>query len=46
MKITVFGCGYVGLTTAVGLAEMGNEVLGIDVDREKIDLLEQGLVPF
>lgn len=46
MKITVFGCGYVGLTTAVGLAEMGNEVLGIDVDREKIGLLRQGVVPF
>lgn len=46
MKITVFGCGYVGLTTAVGLAEMGNEVLGIDVDRGKIGLLEQGVVPF
>jgi len=46
MKITVFGCGYVGLTTAVGLAEMGNEVLGIDVDVEKISLLEQGVVHF
>ncbi|MFO0780991.1 MAG: UDP-glucose/GDP-mannose dehydrogenase family protein [Candidatus Gracilibacteria bacterium] len=46
MKITVFGCGYVGLTTAVGLAEMGNEVLGIDVAPDKIELLEQGIVPF
>ncbi len=46
MKITVFGCGYVGLTTAVGLAEMGNEVIGIDVDKEKIELLHQGVVPF
>jgi len=46
MKITVFGCGYVGLTTAVGLAEMGNEVIGVDVDREKIELLKQGVVHF
>ncbi len=46
MKITVFGCGYVGLTTAVGLAEMGNTVLGIDVDKEKIAMLREGLVPF
>ncbi len=46
MKITVFGCGYVGLTTAVGLAEMGNEVIGIDVDVEKIGLLKEGVVPF
>jgi len=46
MKITVFGCGYVGLTTAVGLAEMGNEVLGIDIDADKISLLKQGVVHF
>lgn len=46
MKISVFGCGYVGLTTAVGLAEMGNQVLGIDTNAEKIRLLQRGKVPF
>jgi len=46
MKITVFGCGYVGLTTAVGLAEMGYTVLGIDTDPNKIAMLKKGLVPF
>jgi UDPglucose 6-dehydrogenase len=46
MKITVFGCGYVGLTTAVGLAEMGNRVLGVDTDPKKIALLKKGRVPF
>lgn len=46
MKISVFGCGYVGLTTAVGLAEMGNIVLGVDVDPEKISMLKEGVVPF
>jgi UDPglucose 6-dehydrogenase len=46
MKIAVFGCGYVGLTTAVGLAEMGNEVLGVDVDSARIEMLSKGKVPF
>jgi len=46
MNITVFGCGYVGLTTAVGLAEMGNRVLGVDTDLIKIATLKKGLVPF
>lgn len=46
MKIAVFGCGYVGLTTAVGLAEMGNEVLGVDVNPERIEMLSKGRVPF
>ena len=34
-KIAVIGVGYVGLTTAVGLANLGHEVVGIDVDAEK-----------
>jgi len=46
MKIAVFGCGYVGLATAVGLAEMGNEVIGVDIDEKKLGMLSSGQVPF
>ncbi len=46
MKISIFGCGYVGLTTAIGLAEMGNQVLGIDTNEEKVKLLQKGVAPF
>jgi len=46
MKISVFGCGYVGLTTAIGFAEMGNDVIGIDIDKNKIELLKNGEIPF
>ncbi len=46
MKIAVFGCGYVGLTTAVGLAEIGNVVIAVDTNKQKIQLLQKGEVPF
>ena len=45
MKVTVFGSGYVGLVTGACLAEVGNEVLCIDVNREKIEGLNNGIVP-
>ena len=45
MKITVCGSGYVGLVTGACLAEMGNHVLCLDVDTEKIALLNRGGVP-
>jgi len=45
MKIGVVGAGYVGLTTAVCLAESGNQVICNDVDRDKIELLNDGRVP-
>jgi len=45
MKITVFGSGYVGLVTGACLADVGNEVLCIDIDAEKIDKLNQGVIP-
>lgn len=45
MKVTVYGCGYVGLVTAALLADSGNNVLGIDVDKSKVEALKQGEIP-
>ncbi len=45
MDVTIFGSGYVGLVTGVCLAEVGNNVLCIDVDPQKIELLQSGGVP-
>jgi len=39
MNIAVIGCGYVGLTTAVALALMGHKVIGVDIDKTKVDKL-------
>ena len=45
MKITVVGTGYVGLVSAACLAEVGNHVLGLDVNLEKIQILKEGGIP-
>lgn len=45
MNITVVGTGYVGLVTAVCLAELGNNLYCLDVDARKIDLLNAGQIP-
>ncbi|MEI6869376.1 MAG: UDP-glucose/GDP-mannose dehydrogenase family protein [Methylophilaceae bacterium] len=45
MKITVVGSGYVGLVAAACLAEVGNHVLGLDVNAEKIRILKAGAIP-
>ncbi|MGH8849614.1 MAG: UDP-glucose dehydrogenase family protein [Casimicrobiaceae bacterium] len=45
MKITMIGSGYVGLVSGACLAEVGNDVLCLDVDAGKIDLLKAGGVP-
>ncbi|OAI12138.1 UDP-glucose 6-dehydrogenase [Methylomonas lenta] len=45
MKITVFGSGYVGLVTGACLADVGNQVMCMDVDQSKIDKLKQGIIP-
>lgn len=46
MKLTVIGTGYLGATHAVSMAELGHEVIGVDVDQAKIDTLASGEVPF
>lgn len=45
MKISVIGTGYVGLVTGTCLAETGNEVLCIDINKEKVAQMQNGKVP-
>ncbi|MHA6493822.1 UDP-glucose dehydrogenase family protein [Pseudomonas borbori] len=45
MKVTVFGVGYVGLVQGAVLAEVGHDVVCVDVDSNKIDRLNQGHIP-
>ena len=45
MKIGVVGTGYVGLVTGTCFAEMGNEVMCVDVDQEKVARMQQGQIP-
>lgn len=45
MKVTVFGAGYVGLVQAAVLAEVGHSVVCVDVDQEKVNRLEKGIIP-
>jgi UDPglucose 6-dehydrogenase len=45
MKVTIYGSGYVGLVTGACLAEVGNDVLCVDIDQNKIDMLLQGGIP-
>ena len=45
MKVVVAGTGYVGLVTGVCLSEIGHDVTCVDVDEEKIDLLNNGISP-
>jgi UDPglucose 6-dehydrogenase len=45
MRITIFGSGYVGLVTGACLADAGNNVVCVDVDERKIDMLKRGEVP-
>jgi UDPglucose 6-dehydrogenase len=45
MRITIFGSGYVGLVTGACLADAGNNVVCVDVDERKIEMLKRGEVP-
>ena len=45
MKITIFGTGYVGLVTGACLADVGHDILCMDVDVNKIKNLENGIIP-
>ena len=46
LKLSVIGTGYLGATHAAAMSSLGFEVIGIDIDRNKIALLQQGKVPF
>src|ERR1700712_750377 len=46
MKISVIGCGYLGAVHAASLAELGHEVVGVDVDSAKVRDLSGGRAPF
>ncbi|MCU1636792.1 MAG: UDP-glucose 6-dehydrogenase [Cryobacterium sp.] len=46
MKLSVIGCGYLGAVHASAMAELGHDVIGIDVDAAKIGRLAEGQAPF
>ncbi|MFJ3959251.1 UDP-glucose dehydrogenase family protein [Arthrobacter sp. NPDC090010] len=46
MRVSVVGCGYLGAVHAATLASMGHQVVGIDMDRTKVDQLSHGHAPF
>src|SRR5258708_27443723 len=45
MKLVTFGVGYVGVVTGTGLAELGHEVLCVDIDPARVRQLEEGQIP-
>jgi len=45
MKLTIAGTGYVGLVTGTAFANLGNDVICFDIDREKIATLKNGVIP-
>ncbi|KPJ92845.1 MAG: UDP-glucose 6-dehydrogenase, partial [Gammaproteobacteria bacterium SG8_11] len=45
MNVTIYGSGYVGLVTGTCLAEVGNDVLCVDIDENKTNRLKNGEIP-
>src|SRR4051795_5926261 len=46
MRISVIGCGYLGAVHAASMAELGHDVIGVDVDQDKVDRLSNAKAPF
>ena len=45
MKVSVVGTGYVGLVTATCFADLGNQVVNLDIAEDKVEKLKQGVLP-
>ena len=45
MRVTIFGTGYVGLVTGPCLAEVGHDVVCVDIDEAKVEGLNNGIIP-
>ena len=46
MRVSVIGCGYLGAVHAAAMAALGHDVVGVDIDREKVEALVGGVAPF
>ena len=46
MRVTVIGCGYLGTTHAAGMAELGYEVVGLEINSARVEELSAGRAPF
>jgi UDPglucose 6-dehydrogenase len=46
MKLTVYGAGYVGLVTGVCFAELGHDVVVVEINQDRIEMLQKGIPPF
>ncbi len=46
MRLSVHGCGYLGAVHAAAMARLGHDVVGVDVDRARVDALAEGRAPF
>jgi UDPglucose 6-dehydrogenase len=46
MEVVIVGCGYVGLVSGVGFASLGHNVLGLEIDERRANLIRSGIAPF